>query len=44
VRVVADGCAGSTDANHQRALDAMAGWAPPFIEITDSDTVLAHFP
>ena len=44
VRVVADGCAGSTDVNHQRALDAMAGWAPPFIEITDSDTVLAHFP
>jgi nicotinamidase-related amidase len=44
VRVVADGCAGSTDANHQRALDTMAGWAPPLIEITDSDTVLAHIP
>jgi nicotinamidase-related amidase len=44
VRVVADGCAGSTDVNHQRALDAMAGWAPPLIEITDSATVLANIP
>ena len=44
VRVVADGCAGSTDVNHQRALDAMAGWAPPLIEITDSATVLASIP
>jgi nicotinamidase-related amidase len=43
VRVQADGCAGSTDANHQRALDTRAGWAPPLIEITDSESVLANF-
>lgn len=42
VRVVADGCAGSTDANHQRALDVMAGWGPPLIDITDSAAVLAN--
>ena len=39
VSVVADGCAGSTDANHQRALDAMALYGP-LIEITDSAGVL----
>lgn len=42
VRVAADGCAGSTDVNHQRALDVMAGWGPPLIEITDSAAVLAN--
>ncbi|MFF1574573.1 cysteine hydrolase family protein [Leifsonia sp. NPDC058292] len=40
VRVVADGCAGLSEADHQRALDAMALYAP-LIEITDSQTVLA---
>jgi nicotinamidase-related amidase len=35
VSVVADGCAGSTDVNHQRALDAMALYGP-LIDITDS--------
>ena len=39
VSVVADGCAGSTDANHQRALDAMALYGP-LIKITDSASVL----
>ena len=41
VSVVADACAGSTDANHQRALDAMALYGP-LIEITDAAGVLAH--
>ncbi len=40
VRVVADACAGLTDADHQRALDAMALYTP-LIEITDSERVLA---
>jgi len=40
VRVVADGCAGASDTDHQRALDAMSLYAP-LIEITDSETVLA---
>ena len=35
VRVAADACAGLTDADHRRALDAMALYAP-LIEITDS--------
>ena len=39
VRVVADACAGLSDADHQRALDAMALYAP-LIEITDSASVL----
>ena len=41
VSVVADACAGSTDTNHQRALDAMALYGP-LIEITDAAGVLAH--
>lgn len=40
VRVVADACAGLSDAAHQRALDAMALYAP-LIEITTIDEVLA---
>ena len=43
MQVLADGCAGSTEANHQRARDTMAGWAAPLIEITDSESVLANF-
>ncbi|WP_431278048.1 cysteine hydrolase family protein [Leifsonia poae] len=39
VRVAADGCAGLSETDHQRALDAMALYAP-LIEITDSSTVL----
>ena len=39
VRVAADACAGLSDADHQRALDAMALYAP-LIEITDSAGVL----
>lgn len=39
VRVAADACAGASPADHQRALDAMALYAP-LIEITDTDTVL----
>lgn len=39
VRVVADACAGASPIDHQRALDAMALYAP-LIEITDTDTVL----
>ena len=35
VRVVADGCAGATDADHRRALEAMALYAP-LIEIRRS--------
>lgn len=41
VSVVADGCAGSTDENHERALEAMALYGP-LIEITDSASVLAR--
>ena len=40
VRVVADACAGLSDADHQRALDAMALFAP-MIEITTVVEVLA---
>jgi len=43
VRVPADACAGATDADHQRALDAMALYAP-LIEITTVDAVLAGLP
>ena len=43
VRVVADGCAGVSDADHQRALDAMALYAP-HIEITTVADVLAALP
>ncbi len=39
IRVAADACAGLSDADHQRALDAMALYAP-LIEITDSAGVL----
>lgn len=39
IRVAADACAGLSDADHQRALDAMALYAP-LIEITDSARVL----
>lgn len=41
VRVVADACAGLSEADHQRALDAMALYAP-LIEITTIDAVLAE--
>lgn len=40
VRVVADACAGSSEADHRRALDAMALYAP-LIEVTTVDAVLA---
>lgn len=40
VRVVADACAGVSDADHQRALDVMALYAP-LIEITTASEVLA---
>jgi len=40
VRVAADACAGLSPADHQRALDAMALYAP-LIEITAVDEVLA---
>ena len=40
VRVVRDACAGLSDADHQRALDAMALYGP-LIEIVDSEAVLA---
>lgn len=40
VRVAADACAGLSPADHQRALDAMALYAP-LIEITTVDEVLA---
>jgi nicotinamidase-related amidase len=40
VRVAADACAGLSPADHQRALDAMALYAP-LIEITGVDEVLA---
>ncbi len=39
VRVVADACAGASDADHRRALDAMALYAP-LIEVTDVGAVL----
>lgn len=39
VQVVADACAGASPTDHQRALDAMALYAP-LIEITDTDAVL----
>ena len=40
VRLATDACAGATDADHARALDAMALYAP-LIELTDVDSVLA---
>ncbi|WP_372594816.1 cysteine hydrolase family protein [Actinotalea sp.] len=40
VRVVADACAGVSDTDHQRALDALALYGP-MIEITTVDEVLA---
>lgn len=40
VRVVADACAGASEADHRRALDAMALYAP-LIELTTIDAVLA---
>ena len=40
VQVAADACAGATDADHRRALDAMALYTP-LIELTDVDAVLA---
>lgn len=39
VRVVADACAGGTDADHERALAAMALFAP-LVELTSVDEVL----
>jgi nicotinamidase-related amidase len=40
VTVVADACAGVTEADHQRALEAMALYSP-VIDIADVDSVLA---
>ena len=40
VQVVADACAGATDADHERALAAMALYAP-LLELTTTDAVLA---
>jgi nicotinamidase-related amidase len=40
VRVVTDACAGSSEENHRRALDAMALYAPQ-ITLSTSDEVLA---
>ncbi len=40
VRIVSDACAGLSDADHQRALDALALYAP-LIEITTVDAALA---
>lgn len=40
VRVVADACAGASPADHRRALDAMALYAP-LVEVTTVDEVLA---
>jgi nicotinamidase-related amidase len=40
VRVVSDACAGLTDADHQRALDAMALYGP-LIEIVDAASVIS---
>jgi nicotinamidase-related amidase len=39
-RVVADACAGVSDADHRRALDTMALYRP-FLEIVTADDVLA---
>jgi nicotinamidase-related amidase len=39
VRVVSDACAGISENDHQRALDAMALYGP-LIEITSVDAVL----
>ena len=39
IRVAADACAGLSDTDHQRALDAMALYAP-LIEITESTEIL----
>jgi nicotinamidase-related amidase len=41
VRVVADACAGVSEVDHRRALDAMALYGP-LIEITDSAAVLSE--
>lgn len=41
VRVVADACAGLSEVDHQRALDAMALYGP-LIDITDAATVRSH--
>jgi nicotinamidase-related amidase len=41
VRVVEDACAGLTEGDHRRAIDAMALYAP-LIEITDSAAVLSE--
>jgi nicotinamidase-related amidase len=41
VRVVADACAGASEDDHRRALDAMALYAP-LIELTTVDEVLAR--
>jgi nicotinamidase-related amidase len=41
VRVVADACAGLSEADHRRALDAMALYAP-LIEITTIEEILAE--
>ncbi|MHA7985666.1 cysteine hydrolase family protein [Rathayibacter sp. CAU 1779] len=43
VRIATDACAGATDADHRRALDAMALYAP-LIELTDVDAVLGSLP
>jgi nicotinamidase-related amidase len=40
VRVAADACAGLSDADHRRALDAMALYAP-LIDIEDSERILS---
>jgi nicotinamidase-related amidase len=41
VRVVRDACAGLSEADHQRAIDAMALYGP-LVEIVDSATVLSE--
>lgn len=41
VRVVADACAGASEIDHRRALDAMALYAP-LIEITSIEEILAE--
>jgi nicotinamidase-related amidase len=41
IRVVQDACAGLSETDHQRAIDAMALYGP-LIEITDSATILAE--
>jgi nicotinamidase-related amidase len=43
VRVVADACAGVSEADHQRALDAMALYGP-LIEVIDAATALTGAP